>query len=222
VKPIGSYTARELELLVLRWKSVEMAWDASSCRLPRERTILVNKPVRALHVLTGGRWVLFAHPSGEVSYCDLETEEFVLIPLVPPASKDGSSMVTYMSVDEARESQLLSFNIAMSTRPLDPHSHKSGTTRIDVWQVTLLLNDCHDAAGFHPKRISSFPVRVRARIVSISISGRWLACEMDLVDIMRQQVLIIDWMRANGESAQFLRRTLTIRYDRLVRHNTLP
>ena len=199
-----------------------MAWDTSSCRLSRERTVHVNKPIRTLHVLTGGRWVLFAHPSGEVSYCDLETEEFALIPLVPPASKDGSSMVTCMSVDEARESQLLSFNIAITTRPLDPHSCTGGTTRIDIWHVTLLLNDCHDAAGFHSKRISSFPVKVRGRIVSIFISDCWLACEVDLVDVVRQQVLIVDWTRANGESAQFSRRTLTIRYDRLVCYNTPP
>jgi len=222
MKPIESYTSRELEHLFLRWKSVEMVWDASNCRLSRERTVLVNKPVKAIHVLTGGRWILFAHPSGEVSYCDLEREVFALIPLVPPASRDGSSMVTYMSVDEARESHLLSFNIAITTRPLDPHSHAVETTRIDIWHVILLLDDRHDAAGFHPKRISSFPFKFRGRIISISISGPWLACEMDLVDVMRQQVLILDWTRANGESAEFLRRTLTIRYDRLVSDNTYP
>ncbi|TFK63967.1 hypothetical protein BDN72DRAFT_963549 [Pluteus cervinus] len=173
-RPVEQYKLGELERLILRWKQAKQNWTADNGIPPAFRTFKIN--VERVHLVRGGRWLLFARRTGSIVYLDLDASgppvEHILIP-----ERTGSSDTT-MALDYIPNSNVLTFNVALAVRQFPGEREKTGVTyTIQVWRVRLSLRD--DGAGLADRLsagcLVSFCQDPQCFVYSISILGDYIA-----------------------------------------------
>ncbi|KAF8649275.1 hypothetical protein AX16_005903 [Volvariella volvacea WC 439] len=135
-RPINTYTAQELERLILRWKSAEIGWTTDDGVPARERRLQLERSpstrVECIHLVKGGRWLLVALSSGSVLFYDLDEKDPIQRILIPPS---GSTIgLRKMDVDIDTSSPTLAFKLAL----LPVQKAQTISYVLEVWHVSLV------------------------------------------------------------------------------------
>ncbi|KAF9523418.1 hypothetical protein CPB83DRAFT_886932 [Crepidotus variabilis] len=203
-KPAEHYSASEIEWIFLRWKSVEISLRKDSCSPLREHRIRLPSSVDTAHFLTGGRWILVLTETGAVYYCDLEATKIKPTLLIPCPFNAPGTIDSLMSVDESRDTALLSFNIAIFTEDWKK-AEASIRSQIAVYRVTLVLDSQHNSTGFAVTCLSTFhPGHLRATVISIELRGPHIArlIRPDPPLELLNYIEVFDWKLLNGSESK--------------------
>ncbi|TFK69848.1 hypothetical protein BDN72DRAFT_583049 [Pluteus cervinus] len=172
-RPVDTYTSEELELLALRRVSVEIGYDnlVQGVR-PHQHTIsTIGRAVESTKLVPGGRWLFVATTRGGIFYYDLDDKECIPHPFIP----DQSTLCkTAMAIDVDISSPYLKFNFAAGvTEQTLFHNAK---TRVQVWEVTLLLDDHGRGIGLQGEYLATIEEVHRDGFFSrFMLSGRHYA-----------------------------------------------
>ncbi|KIM41977.1 hypothetical protein M413DRAFT_27514 [Hebeloma cylindrosporum] len=198
-RPLQFYTAQELEHLVVRRTNEELRRKTrTKLRFSLIRRLPLRKSeIRALTLINGGRWLLTVSRFGSVSYYDLETQEpvkRVLIPAPQLGSPDGQCTAK-IAVDMDYESALLSFNLALYIRKVHM-STRVPIQLIQVWHVTLELDDQNHGRSLSAKRLSSFYRENCGELQCLSLLGTFVAFGVITRPPQPSYVSVVDWAKA--------------------------
>ncbi|KAF8641326.1 hypothetical protein AX16_010051 [Volvariella volvacea WC 439] len=174
-RPINTYTAQELEHLILRWKSAEIGWKTDDGVPARERKLQLEREpgikVECIHLVKGGRWLLVGLSSGSVLFYDLDEKDPIQHTLIAPS---GSTIrLDKMRVDIDTSSPTLAFKLALlSTRRLGSIKYM-----VEVWHISLAHETNSDSSPLTllAQQLMSFHPEPHDFVGDISILGNHLA-----------------------------------------------
>ena len=200
------YTSEELERLLLVWNSANIGWARDDGRAARERSISVE-PIRIIHLIQGGRWLLVTTKVGQVTYYDLDAETIEGVPLIPEQLHQPSSLVqVMMDIDIDSSSPTLSFRIALSIFDRFEPSEKA---TIQIWAVTLMLNGSH-AVGLSATRLSLLHHRhMIVSVMTFSLLGPTIAFTAQRAE-RGLHTFVINWDQGDTDSTNYLWRVLDL------------
>jgi hypothetical protein len=176
-----------------------------------------------MHLVEGGRWLLVASNTGSIAYFDLDAStptETILIPdqFEPPIRDQFGYLPEIrivMAVDMDNDSAFLEFNLFLSFSiddpPPDPKAHG-----VQIWKVSLALNDQQQGVGFVAEQLASFPLEPTvSAIFCQSILGDHIALTL-LSDQHEESTLtfVLDWKQADGDRTNYPRRLLNPQYGK--------
>jgi hypothetical protein len=220
-RPIKLHTSHDLEFLFLRLKSADIGWRTDDSPPARKREIETTNPAKCIHLVEGGRWLLVASETGCITYLDLDAStptESILIPdqFEPPIRVLYLPEIKVkMSIDMDNDSAFLSFNLLLSISiddtPPDPKAHG-----VQIWKVSLALNDQQQGVGLKAEQLASFPLEPTVNAIFCqSILGDHLALTL-LSDQHEESTLtfVIEWKQADGDRTNYVRRLLNPRYGK--------
>jgi len=157
-----------------------------------------------------------ASSTGCITYFDLDAStptENILIPeqfdpLLPDRFDPLAEIKVVMAIDRDNDFPFLAFNLALSfslanTPPPDPKAHG-----VQIWSVTLSLDDQQRGIGLTAEHLASFPLESSVNgIFCQSICGPHVALTL-LSDEHEdfQLTFVIDWKRADGDQTNYPRR----------------
>ncbi|KIM44241.1 hypothetical protein M413DRAFT_377623 [Hebeloma cylindrosporum] len=218
-RPVHLHTSRELEFHFLRLKSVSIGWETDDLSPSRRRELVTTSNPSCMYMVEGGRWFLVASDMGSISYFDLEASDPTEIPLVPKQFQDKTTGFVTMAVDVDHDSSFLAFNLVVSYCLMARPVRDSKQHRIQIWRVTLTLDEQQRGIGLSAKHLASFPQELPIRRVwALSLRGPHLALSVVCPGYDEsQRTFVIDWKQADGESTNYSRRLLHPCYGQVVR-----
>ncbi|KAF9559232.1 hypothetical protein CPC08DRAFT_528387 [Agrocybe pediades] len=86
-KPLGLYSSKEVEHIVLVWESTRIGWRTADGTPSRQRTIHLDQSsshdsrpqgsrfYEAVYLVPGGRWLLVLYARGGIAYYDLDSAQ---------------------------------------------------------------------------------------------------------------------------------------------------
>jgi len=160
-----------------------------------------------MHMVEGGRWFLVA---SDISYFDLEASDPTETTLIPEQFQGKSSTKVTMATDFDSDASFLTFNLVVSycliVRPVPDFKEH----RIQIWKVSLTLDDHQRGVGLAAEHLASFPQELSIRRVwALSLRGSHLALSGFCSEYDEpQRTFVIDWKRADGDSTNYSRRLL--------------
>lgn len=225
-KPLARHTSRELEHLVLRWKSVKAGWAANRLTepIPGQRLFSVSEQSASYvspcaYLVEGGRWLLVGSDLGAVQYYDLNAVNISATALIPPPF-DGRAEV-WISVDMDSVAESLKFNLGILTRrrpntndPAYPHS-PCYARWIQVWQVTTEVDSLGRVKGLTSELQSSFREEYEPICFSFRLRGQYIAYSLFYSDLQvgpmnhGHRVIVVDWTTHNSTSLNYTRKSIT-------------
>ncbi|TFK60960.1 hypothetical protein BDN72DRAFT_965441 [Pluteus cervinus] len=176
-RSVEQYKSEELEGLILRWKRAKQNWTIDDGAPPRLRTFEMS--FGQVHLIRGGRWLLFTRTTGAVLYLDLDApghpSEQILIPERPGLSH------TTIALDYLPDSDVLTFNLALAVQQYPEEEEgidsDSAEYKIQVWRVCLSRRgnnpDCTDRLT--AECLTAFRQEPQGSVHSISILGDHIA-----------------------------------------------
>lgn len=224
--PLDQHTSRELEHLVLRWKSVKAGWAAnrSTAPIPGQRQFLISEHSApyvspCLCLVEGGRWLLVGTSFGAVQYYDLNATNITATTLIPPLF-DGRAEV-WLSIDMDSVAESLKFQLGVLTRrrpDVDdrayPHSPQYAWW-IQVWQVTTDVDSLGCVRGLTSELKSSFREEYQPTCFSFRLRGRYVAYSLFYSDLQvgplnhGHRVIIVDWTICTSTSLNYVRKSVS-------------
>jgi hypothetical protein len=225
-KPLDRHTSRDLELLVLRWKSVKAGWAAnrSTTPIPRQRLFSISEQSApyvspCLYLVEGGRWLLVGTRFGAVQYYDLNAVNISAITLIPSLF-DGLAEI-WLSADMDSVAESLVFHLGVLTRrrpntndPAYPHSPRYARW-IQVWQITTEVGSNGCVRGLTSELKSSFCEEYEPTCFSFRLRGRYVAYSLFYSDLQvgplnhGHRVIIVDWTTSNSTSLNYTRKSIS-------------
>ncbi|TFK74097.1 hypothetical protein BDN72DRAFT_955962 [Pluteus cervinus] len=209
-RPVESYTPDDLEVLVLKRRRVEVGFRKlmQGGKSPRFKISLDCYVNGTMHLIRGGRWLLISTPNGGVIYLDLDIKLQAASNLFNPwrilvrERTTSRNYTTHMSIDIDHTSPYLKFNLAL----LCFSSYLTTIYEIEVWQVTMELNDRGFGVGLQAKLLNSFSDEPPQWVGSVALQGDNLLCTIFVSPSYRTHVVVLPWKEAN--SADFLKRAI--------------
>ena len=219
-KPLDLYTDRELEHLVLRWQS-----GRAGCARPQPKQREFSIPetyLQNVHLVEGGRWLLFGARDGSVKYYDLnalgETSEPVT--LVPTLFDKDANTVILLSVDLDPDAEYLAFNLGIMTCRVPPlggdpdyPNPPSYARWIQVSRVTSHWDENGRVKGLRAERLACFREEYMCGCTSFALGGRYVAYSLYSYQSSTnvgegQNIAIVDWTLADPTSLSYPRRLI--------------
>ena len=209
-KPLDKYIGRELEFLVLRWKSVKVSWamtQLGSESIPRQRHFFVSDEPAPffspchVYLVEGGRWLLIGTRFGAVQYYDLNAITISASTLIPSIFNSCAEIWMSVDLDSAAESFAFYLGILTRRRPDNlagsPH-HPHNARWIQIWRVTAKV-ESNDVTGLNSELQCSFceeyepacfAFRLRGQLVSYSL----FYSHLQVGPINNgHKIIIVDW-----------------------------
>ena len=219
-KPLYLYTDRELEYLILKWQSGKAGRTLTQ---PRKLALSIPEDyLQSVHLIQGGRWLVFGARDGSVKYHDLnsrdETSEAVT--LVPSHFDQDANTIVLLSVDMDLDAEYTTFNLGvMSWRvpPLDgdPDYPKPPryTRWIEVSRVTSYWDDSGQVKGLRSERLACFREQYLCGCDSFTLGGRHVAYSLYSFEPSPSEgegenLAIVDWTLADSTSLTYPRRLI--------------
>ena len=219
-KPLELYTYRELEYLILRWHS---GTAGRALTQPRELALSIPEDyMQSIHLLQGGRWLLFGARDGSVKYHDLnspgKTAEAVI--LVPSHFDQDANTIVRLSVDPDPDAEFTTFNLGAMTWRVpsidgDPdYPNPPRYTRwIEVSRVTSYWDENGRVKGLRAERLACFREEYLCGCDSFILGGQYVAYSMYSFEQMSglgegENIAIIDWTLADSTSLSYPRRLI--------------
>ncbi|KAF6765458.1 hypothetical protein DFP72DRAFT_203827 [Ephemerocybe angulata] len=211
-KPLHACGADDLEKAVVDW---EAEWPEVIRTRQRILDFSLNgmrQIPNEVELVPGGRWILWGHRDGSVSYSDLEDNSGngLFNPLISPPFDNEEPLITkaLLAVDYAAEQEgnqdvhhLRCFRIAVATCRRDSLSGERNTTQVDVWCVEVTYDDNGQAIGLRVKaRLATFQdywPEVRSDR-PFALRGNFLAYG-GVHGLEHPVAVIVDWTEANGK-----------------------
>ncbi|KAF6755071.1 hypothetical protein DFP72DRAFT_897141 [Ephemerocybe angulata] len=211
-KPLHVCGADDLEKAVVDW---EAEWPKV---IPTKQRVLdfslngMRQIPNEVELVPGGRWILWGHPDGSVSYSDLEDNSgnglFNLLISPPFDNEEPLKTKALLAVDYATEQEgnqdvhhLRCFRIAVATCRRDSLSGERNTTQVDVWCVEVAYGDNGQAIGLRVKaRLATFQdywPEVRSDR-PFALRGNFLAYG-GVHGLEHSLAVVLDWTEANGK-----------------------
>ncbi|KAF8654669.1 hypothetical protein AX16_003486 [Volvariella volvacea WC 439] len=184
-RPINTYTAEELEHLILRWKSAEIGWRTDDGAPTRERRLNFGFPpdiqVDCLHLIRGGRWLLVGLTSGSIVFYDLDESDPTPRVLIPQPQSIPDAVQIAIDIDTS--SPMLTFEL-----------ESKGQCKIEIWRVSLEYDSHSSTSNLVAHRLKSFQPEPYGRVPTISILGEYLAYSLvhDEADI--KHAIVMRWV----------------------------
>ncbi|KIM36605.1 hypothetical protein M413DRAFT_285578 [Hebeloma cylindrosporum] len=224
-RPIKLYSSHDLELLFLQLTSADIGWKTDANAPARKREVETTYPVKCMHLVEGGRWLLVASETGRIAYFDLDAPtptESILVPdQFDPFLRDefdpGAEVQVVMAIDRDYDSEFLAFNLAISftlrnSPPPDPKAHS-----VQIWRVELALDELQRGVGLKAEPLASFPLEHYIDVIYCqSIRGAHIALSLlGPRHTDRQLTFIIDWKQADGDQTDYPRRLIHPPYGKM-------
>ena len=194
-----------MEYLILRWQSGEAAYPLKA----KQRDFSITEPhPQSLHLIDGGRWLLFTTLDGSVKYYDLNSRGKSLdaITLLPTQFDKDAYTFTLLAVDLDPDAEYLTFNLASVTCLVyrNPgYLNTSQPTRwIEVNRVTSYWDENGDIKGLRAEPLAFFREENLYQCDSFTIRGRFFAYTF------RAGIVIVDWTSADPTSLVYPRRVI--------------
>lgn len=213
-KPLPLYTDRDLERLVLKWQSSRAICTQVQ---PKERASPVLVPTD-VHLVEGGRWLLFGMCDGSVRYHDLnETSEPVT--LVPTVFGKEAHATTLLSVDMDQDAPFMSFNLGIMSSASTRDDNLSTPLRarcIEVHRVMPYWDDNGQVRGLQAERLTCFPEENVYDCDLFTLHGNNVAYSLDSskppINVTGRLITIVDWTVADTTSFVYPRKIIFRRY----------
>ncbi len=108
-KPLDLYTDRELEYLVLKWQSGRAGYKLAQ---PKERKLSIPEDyLLSVHLVEGGRWLLFGARDGSVKHHDLDApgETSEAVTFAPTHFDENANTIVQLSLDMDPDAEYMTF-----------------------------------------------------------------------------------------------------------------
>lgn len=218
-KPLNLFTDRELEYLILKWQSRKAGRALTQ---PKERVLSIPETyLRGVHLLQGGRWLLFCAPNGTVKYHDLNSpgETLEAVTLVPTHFDHDANTIVLLSVDMDRDTEYMSFNLGVMTRRVVPFNDDLDYPNppryarwIEISRVASYWDENGLVMGLRAERLACFREEFLCGCDSFTLRGRHVAyslCSFDrIIEGEGDNIVIVDWTLANSTSLAYPRRLI--------------
>ncbi|KAF6765459.1 hypothetical protein DFP72DRAFT_1039359 [Ephemerocybe angulata] len=212
-KPLHICGADDLEKAVVDW---EAEWPkvirAKSTVLEFSLPGMPQLPSE-VDLVPGGRWILWGHSDGSVSYSDLENtsgnDPFNL--LISPPFDNEEPLITEvrLAVDYATEQEeipdnhhLGCFRLAVATCRRESLPGERDTTQVDIWCLEVMYDHNGQAVGLGVKaRLATFQAHwpeVRSDR-PLALRGNFLTYGAVHSLGLPAVAVIVDWTEANGK-----------------------
>ena len=219
-KSLDLYTDRELEHLILRWQSGKAIRASTQ---PKEVPLSIPEDyLQSVHLLPGGRWLLFGARDGSVKYHDLnslrETSEAVT--LVPSQFDQDANTIVLISVDMDPDAGYMSFNLGIMkwrVPPLDGDPDYPNFPRyarwIEVSRITSYWDENGQVKGFRSERLACFREEYLCGYESFTLRGRHVAYSLYSFEMSSSlgdgdNIAIVDWTLPDSTSLYYPRRLI--------------
>jgi hypothetical protein len=227
-KPLIMHTARELEDLVLRWKSGQVCWVVNNSveGLPDQRRFggPLNKWNNCAYLVPGGRWLLVTVGTfcGSVQYYDLDSPTTTAFTLVPTLFEEDSFSNLCMSIDIQSDAECLTFHLGLlaSRRrdyrdPLFPYGPPSRYAHwIQVWRVTSDLDKSGKVRGLTAEQLTCFREEHKGSDVLFCLQESHVAYKVYYtaseagIGNDSSRIAIVDWTQCDSNSMAYNRRII--------------
>jgi len=217
-KPLNLYTDRELECLILRWQC------GKTCRaLPKKLSLSIPEDyLQSVHLLPGGRWLLFGAREGSVKYYDLNSHGEIseAVTLVPSHFDQNANTLIWLSVDMDPDAEYLTFNLGiMKWRsfpfngdpdyPNFPHYARW----IEVSRITSYWDENGQVKGLRAERLACFREEYMCGYESFTLRGRHVAYSLYSFEQSSpfgegENIAIVDWTLPDSTSLTYPRRLI--------------
>ncbi|KAF8654660.1 hypothetical protein AX16_003477 [Volvariella volvacea WC 439] len=194
-RPINTYTAQELERLILRWKSAETGWKTDDGLPIRERPLNIDLSpgvtIKCLHLVKGGCWLLVGVGSGAILFYALDENEPTPCVLIEQSNSTLCSSIK-MAVDVDTSSPTLAF-----VRSLDYF--------IEVWRVSLVRNTSLELLEYTlvAQQLKCLQPEPYGQVADISLFGYYLAYSVTDRDTGLCYVIIVVWVDLGETPSNF-------------------
>ena len=219
-KPLDLFTDRELEYHVLRRQSGRAGYRLAQPK-KRQPSIPENY-LLDVHLVEGGRWLLFGARDGSIKYHDLNTpgETSEAVTLVPTHFDEDANTLVRLSLDMDPEAEYLSFNLGIMSLRLkilgpDPdYPNPPMYARwIEVCRVTTYWDENGQVKGLRAERLACFRDEYLSGCDSFTLRGRYVAYSLHSFEPRStvgdgQSIVIVDWVSADSTSLTYPRRLI--------------
>ena len=179
-KPLDLYTDRELEYLILRWQSGKAGRALTQ---PRALPLSIPKDYsQSIHLLPGGRWLLFGARDGSVKYRDLNSPCEISEAVTLVQFDQDANTIVLLSVDMDPDAEYMTFNLGIMKwrlSPLDGDPDYPNFPRyahwIEVCRVTSYWNEDGQVKGLRAERLACFREEYLCGYDSFTLRGRHVA-----------------------------------------------
>ncbi|TFK63968.1 hypothetical protein BDN72DRAFT_881790 [Pluteus cervinus] len=177
-RPVEQYRPGELERSILRWKRAKRNWTADDGTPPQMRSFDA-KQVEHVHLVRGGRWLLFATSSSSVVYADLDAPGPPILHTLIPA-RPFLCRIT-MALEYLPEAEVLSFNLVLAVQQFEckqtPVDAVFPEFILQVWKIRLDLRDNNQDSvdRLMAECLTSFRQEPQGFVNSVSILGDYIA-----------------------------------------------
>jgi len=165
------------------------------------RDIVTTTNPEYMYLVEGGRWLLVAYSTGSVTYFDLDASKSTEIILIPDQFDYLYRRSVSMAIDRDCDSPFLTFNLVLTFCANSTLVRTPEEQGIQIWRVTLALDNQQQGIGLTTFRLASFPLEYFIRrVYTSSICGPHLAISFicDAHHNHNQLTFVIDWKRAHG------------------------
>jgi len=218
---------RELEYLILRWQSGRAGIRALT--QPKELPLSIPEDyMQSVHLLPGGRWLLFGARDGSVKYHDLNSLGISeAITLVPSQFDQDANTVVLLSVDMDLDAEYMTFNLGIMkwrVPPLDGDPDYPNFPRyarwIEVSRVTSHWDENGRVGGLRAEQLACFREEYMCEYESFTLRGRHVAYsvysyEQSISLGDGDNVAIVDWTLPDSTSMSYPRRLIWRRRARV-------
>jgi hypothetical protein len=160
-KPLNRHIGRDLEHLVIQWKSVKVGWATKRSKAPvnRQRHFRISEQSApyispCLYLIQGSRWLLVGTRFGGVRYYDLNAVTISATTLIPPLFDCRAKISISVDMDSAVES--LTFYLSILTRRSPDENDPDYSPRyawwIQVWRVRTEVDSHGIVKGLYRKQ----------------------------------------------------------------------
>jgi len=227
-KPLNLYTDRELEYLILRWQS-----GKTGRALPKKLPLSIpGTYLQSVHLLPGGRWLLFGARDGSVKYHDLNSHREIseAVTLVPSHFDQNAKTFIRLSVDMDPDAEYLTFNLGIMkwrSFPLDDDPDYPNFPRyarwIEVSRITSYWDENGQVKGLRSEQLACFREEYMCGYESFTLRGRYVAyCLYSFEQSSPlgegENIAIVDWTLPDSTSMSYPRRLIWRRRARVSCH----
>ena len=230
-KPLDLYTDLELEYLILRWQSSRA--DVRTLSQPKELPLSIPEDYsQSVHLLPGGRWLLFGTHDGSVKYHDLNSHREIseAVTLVPSQFDQDANTTVLLSVDMDPDAEYMTFNLGIMKWRLFPLSGDPAypdfphyARWIEVSRITSYWDENGRVEGLRAERLACFHEEYPCGYDSFTLRGRHVAYSLYSFEMGPslgdgENVAIVDWTLPDSTSLSYPRRFIWRRRAKVSYH----
>ncbi|KAF9555332.1 hypothetical protein CPC08DRAFT_766033, partial [Agrocybe pediades] len=149
-KTLDLYTSKELEHIVMVWKSTQIGWRTADGMPSRQRAVHADHPwssnrtirtsyYETVYLVPGGRWLLVFYTDGRIIYHDLDSSEHnIKRDLVPDYARHTDANKVDFTVDIPDRLPIQRFKVAQYLR--EGRTTDNGEYQgIKIWNIEFVL-----------------------------------------------------------------------------------